>query len=52
MKENDGKNIYKTVQTYIDKLRGDGIDYIIILDDIGDEENSLETVTSLILFLI
>ena len=46
MKENDGKNIYKTVQTYIDKLRGDGIDYIIILDHIGDEENSRETVTS------
>lgn len=46
MKEEEGKILYKNIQGYIDKLRGDGVDYIIILDHIGDEENSGETFRS------
>ena len=47
MDGNEGKTLYKNVQKYIDKLRGEGIDYIIILDHIGDEEkDSGSTFTS------
>ena len=35
--ENDGKELYETVQKYIDEVRANGADYIIILAHLGNE---------------
>ena len=37
LSENNGQLLYDTVQNYIDKLRANNIDYIIIIDHMGDE---------------
>ena len=35
--ENEGKNLYDKIQEYIDKIKLEGADYIIILDHLGSE---------------
>ena len=44
--ENDGKELYETVQKYIDEVRAQGADYIIILAHLGNEGDALYQYTS------
>ena len=47
--ENDGNELYNKVQQYIDELKQQGINYIIILDHFGNEGNDSTKDTSSIL---
>ena len=44
--KNDGKELYDTVQKYIDEVRAQGTDYIIILAHLGNEGDALYQYTS------
>ena len=44
--KNDGKELYDTVQKYIDEVRAQGADYIIILAHLGHEGDALYQYTS------
>ena len=43
---NDGKEFYETTQKYIDEVRNEGADYVIIVSHLGNEGDSLEIYTS------
>ena len=47
--ENDGNELYNKVQQYIDELKQQGINYIIILDHFGNEGTESTKYTSSIL---
>ena len=38
--ENEGKDLYDKIQEYIDKLKLEGVNYIILLDHLGNEDES------------
>ena len=49
LSENNGQLLYDTVQNYINKLKENKTDYIIILDHIGDEADTVNQYTSSLL---
>jgi 2',3'-cyclic-nucleotide 2'-phosphodiesterase (5'-nucleotidase family) len=44
--ENDGKELYDTIQGYIDEVKREGADHVILLCHLGNEGDSLEQYTS------
>ena len=46
LNENDGQELYDTVQDYVDQVRSEGAHYVIILSHLGNEGDSLEQFTS------
>ena len=44
--ENEGKELYDTIQKYIKEVREKGANYVIILAHLGNEGDALEKYTS------